>query len=99
MSQLPDCLSTLEDAIRRSVLADCYEVVPDLLDGYSAGVEARLRDVPEELPILQARASELLEWVGQLVQASREETLGSMSHLQQLSAYRTRSAAHLQAEA
>ena len=89
MAQLPDNLSILEDSIRHSVLADRYESTAGLLTRYTEAVEARLHAAPSELPALKARASDLLQWVGQLVQISREESLVSMAHLQQLSRYRS----------
>jgi len=88
MPPLPEALSILEDSIRRSVLADCFESTPALLDCYVKEVEGRLQAAPSELHVLHARAMKLFEWVGQLVQVSREEALESAAHLRTLSGYR-----------
>jgi hypothetical protein len=88
MSPIPELLSTLENSVRRSVLADAFEATPALLDRYVREVEARLQDSPAEVHVLQVQALKLFEWVGQMVQVTREEDLARVAHLQMLCGYR-----------
>jgi hypothetical protein len=88
MPTFPEPMSTLESSIRRSVLSDSFEATSTLLDRYVKDVEARLQNSPAEVLVLHARVLKLFEWVGQMVQVTREEDLARAAHLQTLCGYR-----------
>jgi hypothetical protein len=84
-------LTSLENAIRRSVAADSFAVAQTLLGEYVAEVERQLRAraaAPEEMRALEKRTRKLFEWVNAMALAARGYAAAELSHLQLLARYR-----------
>ena len=84
-------LTSLEDAIRRSVAADSFPEARTLLDQYVAEVERQLRAMPaatDEMRALERRTRNLFEWTGAMALATRGYAAAELAHLQLLARYR-----------
>ena len=84
-------LTSLEDAIRRSVTADSFAEAQTLLGAYVAEVERQLRALPagpEEIRALEKRTRNLFEWTNAMALAARGYAAAELSHLQLLARYR-----------
>ena len=84
-------LTSLENAIRRSVAADSFPEAQRLLGEYVAEVERQLRTLPaasEEMRGLEKRTRNLFEWTSAMALAARGYAAAELSHLQLLARYR-----------
>ena len=84
-------LTSLENAIRRSVAADSFVEAQALLGEYVVEVERQLRVMPagpEELRALEKRTRNLFEWTSVMALAARGYAAADLSHLRLLSRYR-----------
>ena len=84
-------LTSLENAIRRSVAADSFAEAQTLLGEYVVEVERQLRAMPaapEEMRALEKRTRNLFEWTNAMALAARGYAATEMSHLQLLARYR-----------
>ena len=84
-------LTSLENAIRRSVAKDSFVEAQSLLSEYVVEVERQLRVMPagpEELRALEKRTRNLFEWTNAMALAARGYAATEMSHLQLLARYR-----------
>jgi hypothetical protein len=84
-------LTSLENAIRRSVAGDSFPEAQTLLRAYVAEVERQLRAMPagsEEMSALEKRTRKLFEWVSAMALAARSYAAAELSHLRLLARYR-----------
>jgi hypothetical protein len=84
-------LTSLEDAIRRSVAADSFPEAQTLLGEYIAEVERQLRAMPagpEEIRALEKRTRNLFEWTSAMALAARGYAAAELAHLRLLAQYR-----------
>ena len=84
-------LTSLENAIRRSVAADSFPEAQTLLGEYVAEVERQLRAMPagpEEIRALEKRTRKLFEWTNAMALAARGYAAAELAHLQLLARYR-----------
>jgi hypothetical protein len=89
--QLPETPAALEEAVRRSFLADSLAEGRTMFDRYVTRVESDLRALmpgSEAALELETRARRLLDWVGIMAQASRESASAELERLRLLAGYR-----------
>ena len=86
----PETLAGIENALRRAVLAEQFDLGRTLLGRYVDRLERQLAAAPvgpEAAATLEKRAHALLEWTGALVHAARHRAAAEARQLETLSRY------------